>query len=84
MDLQAKVQAALEKGMAKNNLKQAVAIVSNVNNGEILAMVSLPTYDNNLFARGIKETDFAALNQDDSRPLVNHAITRHVSARFGV
>lgn len=73
--LQAQVEAALKKGMAKKNLKQAAAIVMNPNNGEILSLVSLPTYDNNLFARGIKPTDFTALNQDTDRPLVNHAIT---------
>lgn len=75
MNLQQQVDEALKKGMAKKNVKQGVAIVMNPNNGEILAMVSLPTYDNNLFARGIKDTDFAALNQDQDRPLINHAIT---------
>lgn len=75
MNLQKAVEAALRKGMAKKNVKQAVAIVENPNNGEILAMVSLPSYDDNLFARGIQETDYAALNQDNNRPLVNHAIT---------
>lgn len=75
MELQTQVEEALKKGMARRNLKQGVAIVMNPNNGEILAMVSLPTYDNNLFARGIRPTDFAALNQDPDRPLVNHAIS---------
>lgn len=75
LELQKQVEAALKKGMAKKNVKQAVAIVMNPNNGEILAMVSLPTYDNNLFARGIRPTDFNALNQDKDRPLINHAIS---------
>ncbi len=75
MPLQQEVQDALQKGLAQKKLKQGVAIVMNPNNGEILAMVSLPSYDDNLFARGIRPTDFAALNQDPDRPLVNHAIT---------
>lgn len=75
VDLQQAVQDALKKGMQKKNAKQGVAIVMNPNNGEILALVSLPTYDNNLFARGIKLTDFQALSQDPSRPLVDHAIS---------
>lgn len=75
LELQKAVAAALKKGMDKKNARQGVAIVMNPNNGEILAMVSLPTYDNNLFARGIKLTDFNALSQDPARPLVNHAIT---------
>jgi penicillin-binding protein 2 len=75
LELQKQVEAALKKGMATKNAKQGVAIVMNPNNGEILAMVSLPTYDDNLFARGIKATDFNALNQDKDRPLINHAIS---------
>lgn len=74
-ELQKQVEDALKKGMEKKDAKQGVAIVMNPNNGEILAMVSLPTYDDNLFARGIKPTDFSALNQDLGRPLVNHAIS---------
>lgn len=74
-ELQQQVQDALVKGMAKKNVKQGVAIVMNPNNGEILALVSLPTYDNNLFARGIRATDFNALNLDKDRPLINHAIS---------
>jgi penicillin-binding protein 2 len=61
--------------MVRKNIQHGVAIVMNPNNGEILSMVSLPTYDNNLFARGIRPTDFSALNQDPDRPLLNHAIT---------
>jgi penicillin-binding protein 2 len=75
VELQKQVEAALVKGMAKKNVKQGVAIVMNPNNGEILSLVSLPAYDNNLFARGIKVTDFNALNQDKDRPLINHAIS---------
>ena len=33
----------------------------NPQTGEILAMVSLPTYDDNLFARGISNADYQAL-----------------------
>lgn len=75
VELQKQVEAALLKGMAKKNIKQGVAIVMNPNNGEILSMVSLPTFDNNLFARGIRPTDFNALNLDKDRPLINHAIS---------
>ncbi|HYD90523.1 MAG TPA: hypothetical protein VEA37_03430, partial [Flavobacterium sp.] len=36
----------------------AAAIAQDAKTGEVLAMVSLPTYDNNLFARGISGTDY--------------------------
>lgn len=74
-ELQKATEDALKKGMAAKNATQGVAITMNPNTGEILSMVSLPTYDNNLFARGIRPTDFSALNQDKGRPLVNQAIS---------
>src|SRR5581483_8143784 len=43
-------QRALEWGMSTAGLKRGVIIVMNPQTGEVLAMVSLPTYDNNLFA----------------------------------
>ena len=38
-------------------------------------MVSLPTYDNNLFARGISNAEYQALIEDPNRPLVNFALS---------
>ena len=42
--------------------------------GQVLAMVHLPTYDNNLFSRGIAEPELRALLDDPRAPLVNGAI----------
>jgi penicillin-binding protein 2 len=49
----------------------------NPQTGEILALVSLPTYDDNLFARGISNADYQALVDDPDRPLLNHATQEH-------
>ncbi len=67
-------ERALEWGMAEAGLKRGVVIVMNPQTGEILAMVSLPTYDNNLFAMGISKADFKKLIEDPEQPLLNHAI----------
>lgn len=67
-------ERALRWGMQMAKLKRGVIIVMNPQTGEILAMVSLPTYDNNLFARGISRTDFQRLLEDPNKPLLNHAI----------
>ncbi len=67
-------QKALEWGMAEAGLKRGVVIVMNPQTGEVLALVSLPTYDNNLFAKGISEKDFQALLKDPQQPLLDHAI----------
>jgi len=74
-ELQKAVKEALEKGMARVGSKSGVAIVMDPNNGQILAMVSLPSYDNNLFARGISEEEYRRLQEDPSHPMVNHAIS---------
>jgi penicillin-binding protein 2 len=47
----------------------------NPQTGEILGMVSLPSYDNNEFTGGISSKAYQALQEDPSRPLVNHAIS---------
>ncbi len=76
LELQEAVQKILEKTMRTKRVKnQAVAIVLDPRNGDILAMVSIPSYDNNLFATGISVDDYTALAQDPLHPLVNHAIT---------
>jgi penicillin-binding protein 2 len=75
LDLQAVVEDALQKGIEKARSQSGVAVVMNPQTGEILAMVSLPSYDNKLFAGGISEGDYAQLSEDPRRPLVNHAIS---------
>jgi penicillin-binding protein 2 len=64
----------LNAGVNADAFTQAVAIAMNPQNGEILAMVSTPSYDNNMFVRGITQTELDALNKDDRHPLVNKAV----------
>jgi penicillin-binding protein 2 len=75
LDLQQKTQDALTKYLKTYAKKQAVAVAMNPQTGEILAMVSLPSYDNNEFTGGISLEAFQALQDDPNRPLVNHAIS---------
>ncbi|GLR10081.1 penicillin-binding protein 2 [Mixta theicola] len=53
---------------------RAAVVVSDPRTGEILAMVSTPSYDPNLFVDGISSKDYKALLQDENRPLYNRAI----------
>lgn len=52
-------------------------MVQNPQTGEILAMVSLPAYDNNLMANGISARQFKKLVNREDRPLINLALQEH-------
>ncbi len=74
LDLQRFAEDALRRGLARVDSRRGVVIAMNPQTGEILASVSLPTYDNNLFSRGISAAELAELNEDIHLPQVNHAI----------
>jgi penicillin-binding protein 2 len=74
-DVQRLATQALTWGMEVADVSQGVTVVMNPQTGEILAMVSLPAYDNNKFAGGISSEDYGVYLTDDDRPLRNHAIS---------
>jgi penicillin-binding protein 2 len=74
---QKEAEKALRWAMDKIGMTRGVVIAMNPQTGEILAMVSLPTYDNNKFARGISAADFKKLLSNKDKPLLNHAIQAH-------
>jgi len=67
-------QKALKWAMGEIGIKRGTVIAMNPQNGEILAMVSLPTYDNNQFARGISNKAYQKLLKNPYKPLINHAV----------
>ena len=73
-ELQRMATDSLQWGMEVAGVSQGVTIVMNPQTGEILAMVSLPSYDNNAFATGIGADRFNAYLEDPNQPLRNHAI----------
>ncbi len=75
VNMQREAEKALKWAMRLAGLKRGVFIAMNPQTGEILAMVSLPTYDDNQFARGITAKEYAKLSGNASRPLLNHAIS---------
>lgn len=68
-------EKAMRWGMKAAGLKRGVVIVMNPQNGEIIAMVSLPTYDDNVFSEGVSGKEYQALLNNPEKPLVNHAIS---------
>lgn len=75
VDLQQAAEAALREGMRRVNSTSGVVVAMDPRTGAILAMVSLPAYDNNLFAQGISVQEYEQLSQDAEHPLINHAIS---------
>ncbi|MCR5344354.1 MAG: penicillin-binding protein [Butyrivibrio sp.] len=48
-------------------------VVTDVNNGDVLALVSYPGYDNNKMANGVDADYYAKLRSDQASPLINYA-----------
>lgn len=72
--LQQQTYQVLTSAMQKYHTTGAVGIFQDPTNGQILAMVSLPSFDNNLFAKGISNKDYQALASDPLRPLFDRAV----------
>lgn len=72
------LQMAAEEQLANSASKRGTIIAMDPNNGEMLALASLPSYDPNVFVRGSKTPEgrrqIAAYWQDEKRPLYNRAI----------
>ncbi|MGQ0563783.1 MAG: penicillin-binding protein 2 [Gemmobacter sp.] len=66
-DVQNYVQARLGQ-------ESAACVVMDVTNGDLIACVSNPSFDPNLFVRGISYKDYALLTENDHRPLANKAV----------
>lgn len=65
----------LQTKTANVNAKAAAAVVMNPKTGEILAMVSRPAFNPNLFAKGISTKDWNALNNNPFHPMDNKVIS---------
>lgn len=71
LTVDAKLQQVAETAFGK---RRGALVAIDPSNGEILALVSMPTYDPNLFVDGIRSDDWDVLNTDINKPLLNRAI----------
>ncbi|MBX3071467.1 MAG: penicillin-binding protein 2 [Thermomicrobiales bacterium] len=74
-DREAKDRAAGRDG--QYDAGAGAVVVLDPNSGEVLALASYPTYDNQLFVDGISTRKYEALTGDPNRPLVNKAAADH-------
>src|SRR5438094_1962792 len=73
LTLDTRIQSIAEEALRA--VSRAGAVVVDPNNGNILAMASVPSFDPNTFIPSIKAKDWKALQKDEGDPLVNRAIS---------
>lgn len=72
--LQEAMQTALQTTMDEKKAKWGVTIAMDPRNGAVLGLVSLPSYDNNIFAEQIDLQAYKRLVEDTRLPMINYAI----------
>ncbi|HET9856572.1 MAG TPA: penicillin-binding transpeptidase domain-containing protein, partial [Chthoniobacterales bacterium] len=73
LTIDARIQAIADEALRA--VSRAGAVVIDPNNGNILAMASVPSFDPNAFIPSIKAKDWQALRKDEADPLVNRAVS---------
>lgn len=87
MDLQQQAERALDWAMYRirtipgsdgpwPNAKSGAIVVMDVQSGAIRAMASRPSFDPNLFVRGISEAEYAKLQDPILTPMINRAVQK--------
>jgi penicillin-binding protein 2 len=71
LSIDVRLQKAAEEAFAG---RPGAAVAIDPRNGQVLAMVSVPTFDPNLFVNGISQADYSALTNDPEKPLYNRAL----------
>jgi penicillin-binding protein 2 len=73
-ELQREASRQLQEAMEKYHTTGAVGVFQDPNTGQVLALVSLPAYDNNAFAKGISRTEYDSLINNPMRPMFDRAV----------
>lgn len=75
-DIRLTIDAGVQNfAQARLGEESAAAVVMDVTNGEIICIASSPSFDPNLFVRGISHTDYNLLMENDHRPLANKTVS---------
>jgi penicillin-binding protein 2 len=75
LTLDARIQMIVEQALRHPAIGRGAAVVVDPNNGDILGMASVPSFDPNLFVPSISNEDWDKLNKDITVPMVNRAVS---------
>ena len=71
-DIQLTIDADLQRSLyAQFKEDKSCSVAMNPYTGEVLALVSTPSYDNNDFIMGLSNEQWTALNEDENKPMYN-------------
>lgn len=74
-DLRLTIDADVQDfAQARLGSESAAAVVMDVQTGDLVAIASSPSFDPNLFVRGISHGDYNGLMENDHRPLANKTV----------
>ncbi len=74
-EMQEQMTRVLSEGIERNNADGGVAVIMDVTSGEILTLVSLPSYDPNAIVGGLSYSEYTELQNNEKLPLYNRAIS---------
>jgi penicillin-binding protein 2 len=74
-ELQQRLYNSLGNKLKEIGAKKGAAVAMDPRNGAVLALVSYPSYDDNLFSGGISKENFNNLLLDPAQPFFNRAIS---------
>lgn len=75
LDLQLKSYELLNNVLSKSGFKKASIVAIDPRNGRILALISTPSYDNNIFSEKLNEEDYKKVIEDINLPMFFRAIS---------
>lgn len=70
-ELQNKIHEEITKTLSKIGRRGAAAVAQDPRTGEVLALLSYPTFDNTRFVEGITQEELTSLNQDPQKPFLD-------------
>lgn len=75
LTIDARIQYIAERALRDAHIGRGAAVVVDPKNGDILASASVPSYDPNIFIPKVAMKDWKEINEDETDPLTNRAIS---------